>query len=231
MRPSILTPSKLEEQHTASEYLSWVHSLIAQVKEEQEGLKKIRLRLGLGQKLMNEALPVGILASKLFDSSTEVDLALKVGNQNYDATVSDHRADGLPIAYIEVTVAGEGWSDYLRMRALHEQGQVSGLGKVDETWNKNSTLPIFVESEMVSQTELLNRERDSLSKAIERKIKKVYLPNTILALAFDDTMAFGRHDSISNIESVLDTYFSKLKNFHSVAVMGTVRGLFVFRKT
>lgn len=87
--PSTLTSAVLEQPHTAANYLDWVKALIEHVKsEDADGLRKIRLRVGLAKELMEEALPVGLFASRFFEGSTEVSIALKIGNQNYDAILA-----------------------------------------------------------------------------------------------------------------------------------------------
>jgi hypothetical protein len=55
---SMLTRDLLEEIHSAAQYLSWVRALIARVKQEPDGLERIRLKRGLAKELMNEALPI-----------------------------------------------------------------------------------------------------------------------------------------------------------------------------
>lgn len=208
------------EQHSAADYLGWIRSLVAQVKKEPDGLARIRLRIGLAKELMNEAFPIGLLAATFFGASDQVHLALKVGNQPYDATVSDLRPDGTAIQYIEVTVAGEGEGDYLRMLTLQERGHVSGLGRVTKSGTKKTGLNISIESAMVSQAEVLDRERNRIADAIERKLTKSYPPNTLLLVAFDDTMAFDRPDNISNIDATVFAFLPRLKSFHSVALVG-----------
>lgn len=231
MTDSILTHGILEEQHTAADYLPWVHSLISQVKEEPEGLARIRQRVGLAKELMNEAFPIGLLASTFFCASDQVRLALKVGNQPYDATVSDLRPNGSSIQYIEVTVAGEGEDDYLRMLALQECGQVSGLGRVTKSGTKKNGLKISVQSAMVSQLEVLDRERNSIASAIERKLTKSYPPHTLLLVAFDDSVAFDRPDNISNIQAAVSAFLPRLKGFHSVAIVGIQKRMLLSWRT
>jgi hypothetical protein len=74
--------------HTAAEYLRCVREVISRVKGEPDGIERIRLRKGLANELMNEAFPIGLLASTYYGASEEVRIRLKVGNQSYDAIVS-----------------------------------------------------------------------------------------------------------------------------------------------
>ena len=89
---------------------------------------------------MQEAFPIGLFATEYFDGSTEVEIALKVGSQGYDAVVNDRREKPSGISYIEVTMASEGEIDYLRMLTLHQAGQVSGLGRVSKSGTKKTGL-------------------------------------------------------------------------------------------
>lgn len=225
-----LTSEVLEQPQTAGNYLAWVKGLIEQVKsDDPDGVRRIRLRIGFAKELMQEAFPIGLFALKYFEGSSEVEVSLKVGSQSYDAVVSDKREKPSGIAYIEVTMASEGESDYLRMLTLHETGQVSGLGRVYKMGTKKTGRVINVEAEAVSQQEILARERRVISEAIERKLEKIYPTQTALIVAFDDTMAHDRADNIANIEAVLESFGERLHVFPVVAVVGLTEGVFIFR--
>lgn len=230
MHTTFLTPAILEEAHTAADYLQWAQSLITQVKAEPDGLSRIRLRIGLVKELMNEAFPIALLAAKYFDKSPQVSISLKIGSQSFDAVVSDKRSEGSSVQYIEVTMAYEGEDDYLRMLTLHKVGEVSGLGTVTKHGTKKTKLAINVENEMVSQAEILRRERDCISQAIERKLGISYPPNTLLLIGFDDTMSFNRNDNIRNLEAILSDYSPKLMAFHSVVIVGVQKDLFICKQ-
>lgn len=202
-------------------------TLISRVKKEPNGLQQLRLRMGLAKELINEAFPIGLLASTYFGSSEEVSIRLKIGNQSYDAIVSDSRSTGLPVEYVEVTLASDGEDDYLRMHVLHESGGVSDVGSVIKTGTRRTGQTIQVKREMVSQSEILRRESERVARAIARKLDKAYPPNTLLLVGFDDTMAFDRPDNIANLEATVATYFPQLKAFHSVVIVGVQQGLFL----
>jgi len=229
--PDFLTNEILEESHTAKEYLLWAKGLVEQLKSKTNGLEMIRLRVGLAKELMNEAIPIGILASKYFDKSDEVRINLKIGSQNYDAVISDYRKQPSAVSFIEVTLAHEGEDQYLRMLHLHKKGEVSGLGRVIKRGTKKTGLDVKVGRELLSQAEVLQRERSLLIKAIEKKLEKKYPQNTLLLLAFDDVMAFDRKDNIQNLEDVIVERMSSLRVFHTVAVVGLHKGLYICKQT
>lgn len=231
MRMPVLSSQALEQSHTAAEYLGWVRNVIARVKAEPDGQELIRLRIGLAKELMNEAFPIGLLASTYFDKSEQVSIALKIGNQNFDATVKDNREPSSLVEHIEVTMADDGEDDYSRMCVLNQKGEVSGLGQVTKTGTKKKGKVINVSDDMVSQADVLSSERSRISRAIERKLGKVYPPNTLLLLAFDDTMAFDRTDNIANLDATLSGYLSQLAMFHSVVIVGLRQGLLLCKRT
>lgn len=229
MTTSFLTSAILEESHTAAEYLQWVQNLVAQVKTEPDGLRRICLREGFANQLMNEAFPIGLLASKYFGGSEKVSISLKIGSQHFDAIVSDRRNQCSSVQYVEVTMAYEGEEDFLRMCVLHEKGEVSSLGPVTKSGTKRTGRTVGVAQEMISQAEVLRRERNRVRQAIERKLVKPYPPNTLLLIGFDDTMAFDRQDNIKNLETTVSEYLPRLKAFHSIAIVGLQQGLFICR--
>jgi hypothetical protein len=222
-----LTATVLEQPHTAREYLPWVKALAAAARSEPDGLRQIRLRIGLAKNLMEEALPIGLFATHFFGDSEDVVLALRVGSQGYDATVKDTRHSRSGIEYLEVTMASQGEIDYLRMLALNDTGSASGLGRVTKSGTRKTGLSVKVEAEAVSQQEVLAMERRVISDAIARKAGNTYPENTALIIAFDDTMSHDRIDNQANITSVLREKASALQGFHTVAVVGLVAGLFL----
>ncbi len=203
----ILTKEILEREHSAANYLPWVESLIAGVKEEEGGIEAIRLRKGLSKELILEALPIGYFASNHFRSSHKVLIRLRIGNQHFDATVTDQREKTSSIEYLEVTstmVAGasDGYEDYLFRFHLHHQG-MSGTGKISARGTEKSGRSVNLKRGMISQESVLKHERETVQDAIDRKLGIPYLPNTALVISFDDSFAFDRNDNISNLESVL----------------------------
>ena len=231
MTKSFLTTDLLEEWHTASDYLGWARSLVERVKSEPGGLERILLRTGLGKPLMEEAIPIGLLASKYFDGSSDVRIALKLGSQNFDATVSDGRGEGGSVSHIEVTLAHEGEDQYLRNLHLLEKGYVSDFGPVTKHGTKKTELSVQVEGKMKSQAEVIQCERCLVSDAIERKLGKHYPPGTLLLVGFDDRMAFDRKDNIANLESVVAEYLPRLKAFHTLAIVGLHQGILLSWRT
>jgi hypothetical protein len=226
MAESVLTQQLLEEEHTADEYQKWVDSVIAKVQQEAGRLKRIRLREGLAKQLMNEADPIGILATKYFAASDQVRIRLRIGNQLYDAEVVDQRTNGSSVRYLEVTMAFEGEDDYLRMKALQETGEVAWLSKVIKPKVRKPGWKPIIPMEAISQNEVVLRETEKFKGAIERKVGKSYPVGTMLVIGFDDRMAFDHRENQESLASVISAYRSQLVGFHSIALVGMFMGFY-----
>lgn len=222
-----ITSELLEESHTAADYLTWVKSMINCFKEvDPKGLEKIRLRKGLAKNLMEESLIIGKFAKSYFDSSNEVQISLKIGSQSFDATVTDKRDIPSKICYLEVTLASQNESEFLRMTILHATGEVSGTGKIKKI-GSGKNRKIEVENNGISQEEILIKERQSIIDAIERKLKKQYPENTALIIGFDDTFAHDRQENINNLTTTVLNYAKQLSAFNCLAIIGTVKDLYL----
>lgn len=226
----MFTKEVLEKKHTAQDYLKWVEQLVSAVKTEPDGVRKIRLREGLSKYLMEEAFPLGCLASNYFKGSPDVLIGLKIGSQNYDAVVEDSRDGETKTIHVEITQAHEGEDEYLRMLALHENGNVSALGPVSKTGTKRSGLCIKVDSIAVSQQEVLERESKRIGDAIARKLGKPYPKNTLLLVAFDDIMAHDREDNINNIRESIDRSITVSSNISEIVVVGLHNNLCIEKR-
>ncbi|HBP1920401.1 hypothetical protein HWN49_16250 [Pseudomonas aeruginosa] len=106
---------------------------------------------------------------------------------------------------------------------------VQSLGRVLKTGTKRTGRAVTVVPEAVSQQTILEKERRLISDALQRKGGTTYPDNTALLIAFDDTMSHDRPDNQANIASVLYEHEASLRSFHSVAVVGLVKGLFLCR--
>ena len=116
-----LTEEQLQKERSAAEFLPWVEGLLQTLGASPEGKTTVRFRRGLAKRLVEEALPLGILALHHYCSSEEVRLRLVLGNQNHDAVIDDQRANPSPFSFVEVTQAHAGEEEHLRMLALEEQ--------------------------------------------------------------------------------------------------------------
>lgn len=226
-----ITTDMIEQEHTAREYLSWAKNLISDFNNSQGNFKKARLRKKPLKELIEEALPVGYFTQHYYNSSDEVYIRLKIGNQNYDAKVRDERICQSRIEFIEVTGtyvvgASTGGEDYLFRLHLHNHNK-SGTGKITKTGTKNTGINTTIDRKAISTADILAHEKLTIEDAIGRKSKKIYPENTALVISFDDTYAFDKPEHISNLENTLEQNTEQLSSFEIVTIVGTKCGLYI----
>jgi hypothetical protein len=215
-----LTPEELQEPRTASDFLPWVQRRIEEIGAAKGGKRAIRFRHGLVKPLVEEALPLGIFASKHFAGSEHITLQLVLGNQNYDAIVQDERDQSGSLTYIEVTQAHEGENEHLRMMVLEEKGHVNPIGVVRKDGTKVTGIQVVVENEAINHGTVLESEFRKIEEAIRRKQQKSYPPGTALLVMFDDYISMQHDDDVIRLRDRVQPLLSDLSAFVWLAVVG-----------
>ncbi len=67
---------------------------------------------------MEETYPLAIFGWRKFDNTDQILIQSAIGNQNYDAVVSDLKSEPASQSYVEITQSHEGESDYLRQTTI-----------------------------------------------------------------------------------------------------------------
>ena len=205
MYKEIITKDEIMTGRTPSELISWVESKIKTADEEA-----IRLRLGLAKQLVEEVYPLAIFAFKKYGENDLVRIKPVIGNQNYDAELTDNSHSPALVSYVEVTQAHEGEAEYLRAFHLQKSGYVPGTGTVKKEGTKKTGLRVKAQLEAVSVPAAAERELQKIVEAVLQKEGKNYPANTCLVVKFDDGIMFRR--------AVDDT---RIDRFVSSKIMGT----------
>lgn len=180
---------EIEKERTPSELWNWLIQKVEQICSTKEGLKEFRLQKGLLKQLVEEIGPLAIFAKHKFGDADQVYLQPAIGNQNYDAIVTDLRTNPASKNYLEITHAHEGGNDYWRRRELSEKGIVFSHAPVIKTGKgKNRTVSIPPEATPVE--ERVKNELDRILDAAKGKEHIDYPANTSLIIFFDDTPPF-----------------------------------------
>ena len=224
----IVTKAELEIPRYADQFLPWVENKLDYLHTIKKGKRIIRFRQGFAKELIEEALPIGIFCLHHFKSSPDIKIQHIIGNQKYDAIVTDLGENKSPISFLEVTQAHEGENEHLRMLALERDGHVSAIGTVRKTGTKHTGITVYVSNEAKRHSELLNNELDKIKEAAERKSDKVYSNGTALLIVFDDSIV-GRTAEDSNAIAVFvkDNILQYLINFRWVALIGWSKSAFL----
>ncbi len=127
----------------------------ARVDQPQE--ESFLLRKGLNKELLDEMVPIGYFCSHFFlEDPEQVDVSLLLGNQTFDARVSDRRQSTSGIEYLEVACIEDQQEHRSRTEML-----ASGIGSI-----KRSSTDVF----------------DLINAIIEKKAPKDYPKNTVLLM-------------------------------------------------
>jgi len=220
----MLSVEILETPRKAMDILPWVESCIQEIGSTKEGKHVIRFREGLAKELVEEAYPIGIFAMHHFEEDTDVVIQHVIGNQNYDALVTQGTA---PFSQIEVTQAHEGEGAFLRMLHLEREGHVSPVGTITKTGRKLTGISVRVDYKSNSPEERRSAEFARVRQAIERKLEKRYPQDTALIVAFDDGIKLPEYDDVAGLRAAIEPMLPQLDGFCWLAIVGWSKKVFL----
>jgi hypothetical protein len=223
-----VTKQELEMPRSAAQLLAWAEEKISSIGKTDRGKRAIRFRKGLCKTLVEEALPLGIFCAHYFKASRCVTIQHIVGNQNYDAIVTDARVRKSPITYLEVTQAHGGQTEHLRMIELERRGSVNVLGRVKKRGTKHTGITVDIENEAKPHHDVVAAEKDRITKAVERKAGKSYPKGTGLIIVFDGYVAFRNSEDAEDLRQFAKKNLqSKVTNFYLAALVGWSKQTYV----
>jgi hypothetical protein len=201
---------ELTEKRTPSELLSWVKRKIEKIGSTDEGVKALRLREGLAKQLMEEVYPLALFGFRKFGSTDQILMQPIIGDQSYDAVVTDLRNKPASQSYVEITQSHEGESDYLRSLVLQRQGYVFPYSPVHKTGTKKTEIQVSIPAEAFEVGEIARKELKKIVDAAKRKVGKDYPINTSLIIVFKDDFSFRRAIDDANLDAFVKKYILKL---------------------
>jgi len=183
---------ELTKKRTPSELLSWVKWKMEQIGSTDEGERALRLREGLAKQLVEEVYPLAIFGWRKFGNTDQILMQPIIGNQSYDAVVTDLKSKPASESYVEITQSHEGENDYLRRLVLQWQGFTFGHSPVIKKGTKKTRLQVSIPPKAVRLDEVARDELKRIFDAARRKAAKYYPINTSLIIVFDDDLFFRR---------------------------------------
>jgi hypothetical protein len=196
---------ELTKKRTPSELLTWVRLKMDQIESTDEGERALRLREGLAKQLMEEVYPLAIFGWHKFGNTDQILIHPIIGNQSYDAVVTDLRSKPASQSYVEITQSHEGESDYLRRLVLQKQGIVFMHGPVIKTGTKKTGRLVSTPVKVVTPNEVARNELGKIVDAAKRKEAKDYPASTSLVIVINDDLFFQK--AINNAK--LDAFVKK----------------------
>lgn len=174
-------------------------------------------------------MPLALMCKGFFNFDPRVEITPVLGDQNYDAIVTDRRPNPVTFGRIEVTQAHEGEDEYLRMLDLERKGHTSLLGSVRKSGIKSSGITVSIESTAMSHADILDRQIRLVQDAIERKLAKQYPPDTALLVVFEDNIAIQDEEDCLVFTSLLEQNRERLRtSFNWAGVAGWNQKCFRF---
>jgi hypothetical protein len=148
------------------------------------------MRKGLCKQLVEEVYPLSIFACLRFNVSQNITLQPIIGNQKYDALITDHLYNPPQTSKLEITQAHEGESEYLRRLILQEQGWAPVSGQIEKSGTKNTGIKLITNSVAKRLDDLLNEQIALIRDALYRNLNKEYENDTALLIMFEDVVSF-----------------------------------------
>ena len=170
MKNKFISKDEIEKERMPSELYCWLIQKVKQICATEEGLEAFRLQNDEGnliKKMVEEVAPLAIFAKKKFGDTDQVLLKPVIGNQNYDAIVTDKRTKPVTKIYVEITQAHEGENDYWRRCELLKKGFVFSNAPVIKE-GKGSIRTVSIPPEATSVEEGVKNElaRKPLKKPV-----------------------------------------------------------------
>ena len=216
-----LTSAEFEQLRTPAALLAWVLQTLERFGESEAGKDAVPFGTGLAKQLVEEAYPLARFADRHHGPTRDVTIQLRLGAQNYDATVTDRRASAEPIQFLEVTQAHEGEAAFLQMLHLKEHGHVSPIGPVPKSGTRASGLKVQVESVARRHEDIRAEQFGYIAAAVQRKQSKAYPAETALVVGFDDWMVVRDEADRSALRQICDPLARSLSGrFQALAIAG-----------
>ena len=192
MSNEYVNQEELTKERTPSKLWNWLEQKVNQICSTDAGIKDFRLQKGLAKQLVEEIVPLAFFGKHKFGDTDQVLLRSVIGNQNYDAVVTDLRTKPDYQSYLEITQSHEGESDYWRRCELLKKGYVPKYAPVIKTRTKKTKMQVSIPPQATSVTERVKNELKRILCAAKRKEGKDYPTNTSLIIFFDDMPPFQK---------------------------------------
>lgn len=187
-----ISQEELTKKRTPSELWNWLIQKVKQICSTDEGIQDFRLQKGLVKQLVEEIGPLAIFGMHKYGDSNQILLQPAIGDQSFDAVVTDLRTDPASQTYIEITQSHEGENDYWRRCELLKKGCVFSYAPIIKTRTKKTKMQVSIPPEATSVTERVENELKRILCAAKRKEGKDYPANTSLIIFFDDMPPFQK---------------------------------------
>lgn len=178
-------------ERTPLELLNWCRQKMDQICSTDEGRRILRLQKGFAKQFIEEVYPLALFGHRKFGNANGVILQPVIGNQHYDAVVTDLRTNPASQSFLEITQSHEGQDNYWRRHELYKEGRVFPYAPIVKTGTRKSKV-VSIPPEATSVERRVEGELAMIVAAAKRKEGGDYPLNTSLVLVFDDAPPFQK---------------------------------------
>jgi hypothetical protein len=218
----ILTTEDITKKRTPLELFNWWTKKSDELYySSSEGREAFRLHLGKAKIFMEEMHPLSLFGKRKYDDTDNVIFQSVIGNQSYDAILTDARSEPILQSYIEITQSHDGEEQYLRDFVLFNTGSVYPYGNVIKTGTKHSGIQVEVQPHIINVEKAAEKDLSNILRAAKKKAGKPYPANTSLIIFFDDRLHFPRVISDTQLDNFVKKNILCLNlNFSSLFLVG-----------
>ena len=212
-----ISKEELTRRRTPSGLLSWASAKRKKIASTERGEKALIRHEGLAKQFEEEVYPLALFGQRRFGNTDQILMQPVIGNQGYDAVITDLSSNPPADSYIEITQAHEGEDDYLRRCVLAERGIVTKHSPVTKTGTRKTGIELSTPFTALGAAVIARKELKKILDAAKRKTGTDYPINTSLLIVFDDGVYFGVAVDDANLDTFvqenilgLDLRFSTL---------------------
>lgn len=218
----IVAAEEMQTPRRASEMGDWLAKMSDRFGSlPAEKIEAVRLRQLGAKHYFGEAVPIARFAIEYFQSSPAVTIEHVLGNQQFDARVTDTRDPPGPVKFIEVTESVDGASEALRMEKLNREGSTPAYGRIESDGPRHRRGAIRAESIAHSHNALREAELARIREVVTAKAAKQYPEGTALVVLADDMLPLRDDEDIQALDEFANAHLLPIsKQFVVLAVVG-----------
>lgn len=197
----ILTKEEMEKERTPEALSLWWQGKSEEFASSKESHQYALLKKGLTGKFYDEIYPLNLWANIIYAGRSDIGCIPNLGNDNFDAIIRDYSRLPASEIKVEITIAIDGYDDYLRRNYLCQHGWVSAIGPISHSGTQKTGHKINVEFEPVAHGESLIKNFALIRNRAENKCNAIYGKDHVLVITIDDYIA-PRYDDPKDIEKL-----------------------------
>ena len=204
-----ISVEELTKKRTPSELLNWVDRKREQLASTEERERALILHKELAKQFEEEVYPLALFGQRKYGDTDQILMQPIIGNQSYDAVVTDLRSKPASESYIEITQSHEGENDYFRRLVLGHKGFVFGHSRAIKKGTRQNR-QVSIPPQVVTPSDVARDELGRIVDAARRKEAKDYPANTSLIIVFEDDWFFRQAVDDTRLDTFVKENILKL---------------------